>query len=446
MCGTRFGRENDVSNSQICDTAPQLYGTTNARFDVVVIGAGLAGCTAARLFALQDLRVALVEHRGDVAAFKQLCTHFIQASATPTLRHLGLDRLIEEAGGVRNGIDIWTRYGWTGDVAPLDENGDPTFGYNIQRRTLDPILRRLTTNTPGVTTLFGCGVRALVNQDGMVNGVDLGGSRTGVISAPLIVGADGRSSPLATLVGIKPASSENSRFGAFRAYRGVALKRGTCSQMWLRGPETGYVFPNDNGVTVIAYMATKDKLDCFRTNPDEALERSMAGFTDAPHLASAEPLGSALLVKDYPNLWRPPVVANIAFVGDALMSVDPLWGVGCGFAFQTAEWLVDTLTPALKEGRPITPALRSYAKLVARELNGHRSVIVDFARRRGLNAIERLNFSAAAKDVAAARHLHAFGARLIGPARFLSPRALLRAAWVDLRQPAARSAQPDAPV
>jgi 2-polyprenyl-6-methoxyphenol hydroxylase-like FAD-dependent oxidoreductase len=441
------GHEANVNDSAILESeAPPLGMAGNGAFDVVIVGGGLAGCTAARLFALEGLRVALLEHHADMASFKQLCTHFIQPSATPTLRRLGLDRLIEEAGGLRNGVDIWTRYGWTGNVAPLDANGEPAFGYNVQRRTLDPILRRLAMDTPGVTSLLGCGVRALTKPRDGVFGIETGGSRTGVVMAALIVGADGRASPLATLAGIKPASSVNSRFGAIRAYRGVALRRGTCSQMWLRGPETGYVFPNDDGVTVIAYMATKDRLDDFCTAPNDALERSMATFPDAPDLAAAQPLGDALLVKNYPNLWRPPTAGNIAFVGDAMMSVDPLWGVGCGFAFQTAEWLVDELAPALRQGRPISSALRGYSKRVSRELNGHRFLINDYARRRGFNVLERLNFSAAAKDAAASRHVHAFGARLIGPARFLSPGALLRAAWVDLRRPSARSAQPDAPV
>jgi 2-polyprenyl-6-methoxyphenol hydroxylase-like FAD-dependent oxidoreductase len=199
-------------------------------------------------------------------------------------------------------------------------------------------------------------------------------------------------------------------------------------------------------VTVIAYMATKDKLDEFRAAPGQALERNMATFPDAPDLPDAEPLGNVLLVKDYPNVWRQSTVGNIALIGDALMSIDPLWGVGCGFAFQTAERLVDSLAPDLKRQVPIAPALHQYARRVSRELNGHRLLILDFARRQGLNPIERLTFCAAARDPVASRHLHAFGARLIGPSQFLSPRALLRATWVDLRRPAARSAQPDAPV
>jgi menaquinone-9 beta-reductase len=327
-------------------------------------------------------------------------------------------------------------------VPSLAADGKSIFGYNIQRRTLDPMLRKLAAETPGVTYLPGCTARELVSQNGVF---ELDVANAGSLKARLLVGADGRNSTIAKLAGVKAWSSENSRFGAIRSYRSIPLRRGSCSQVWLRGGEVGFVFPNDNGVTVIAYMTTKDKLESFRGDANRALERSMASFPDCPSLAEAEPLGDAVLVKDYPKLWRQPTVGNIAFVGEALMSVDPLWGVGCGFAFQAAEWLVDALAPALKQGQSPAPALRSYAKQISRRFNGHRFLILDYARRRGFNALEWLTFSAAAKDKACSRHMHAYGARVIGPARFLSPAALLRAVWINLSRPAALTTQPDAP-
>ena len=80
-------------------------------FDVVVVGASIGGCTAARLYAQRGARVALVEERPDVDAHKTVCTHFIEPSATPTIERLGLAGPIEERGAVRNSIDLWTPYG-----------------------------------------------------------------------------------------------------------------------------------------------------------------------------------------------------------------------------------------------------------------------------------------------------------------------------------------------
>ena len=129
---------------------------------------------------------------------------------------------------------------------------------------------------------------------------------------------------------------------------------------------------------------------------------------------------------------------GMPLIGDAQLSLDPLWGVGCGFAFQTAQWLVDSTASSLRSGAPLAPGLKRYARTVARRLGGHRFLVVDFAKRRRFNAIERLMFSAAARDRQMARHLYAFGARLSSPMQFLSPRALLRTTWVNLRHSDAR--------
>ena len=75
-------------------------------YDVAVVGAGIAGCTAVDFVrGARGARVALLERRPDVASYKTMCTHFIQPSATPTIERLGLAERIEAAGGVRNGIE-----------------------------------------------------------------------------------------------------------------------------------------------------------------------------------------------------------------------------------------------------------------------------------------------------------------------------------------------------
>ena len=51
-------------------------------YDVAIVGASTAGCTAARLFGLRGARVALIERRPALDAYKTVCTHFIQSSAT----------------------------------------------------------------------------------------------------------------------------------------------------------------------------------------------------------------------------------------------------------------------------------------------------------------------------------------------------------------------------
>ncbi|HWX34375.1 MAG TPA: NAD(P)/FAD-dependent oxidoreductase [Steroidobacteraceae bacterium] len=413
--------------------------------DVIVVGASLAGCTAARLYAQHGLRVALVEQQREAGAFKHLCTHFIQASATPVLKAIGLDQLIEQAGGVRNSVDIWTRYGWAGEVPPEDAAGNRLFGYNIRRQRLDPMLRELVAQASGVSLLSGCSVRGLIRERGAIVGVEVGGRHSGALRARLVVAADGRNSPSAELAGVRPKSAPNCRGGAFAAYRAVPLRRGNCSQMWFYGDDVGYVFPNEDGLTVIAYMMHKDKLPAFREDAAKALEASLAALPDAPDLKRAQPLGRPVLVKDYPSEWRPTIVQGMALIGDAQMSLDPLWGVGCGFAFQTAQWLVDCTASSLRSDAPLAPGLKRYARTVTQRLGGHRFLMVDFAKRRRFNAIERLMFSAAAKDRQMARHLYEFGARLSSPMQFLSPRALLRAIWVNVRHSDARGASLNVP-
>src|SRR6185437_11340923 len=81
-------------------------------YDAVIVGASLAGCASALFLARAGARVALVEQRSDPAAYKKICSHYVQASAVPTLERLELLDPMLDAGAVRSGIRIHTPAGW----------------------------------------------------------------------------------------------------------------------------------------------------------------------------------------------------------------------------------------------------------------------------------------------------------------------------------------------
>lgn len=390
--------------------------------DVVVVGASIAGCTAARLYAQHGLRVALVERHRDPAHHKRLCTHFIQASARPTIERLGLSTPLEQAGAVRNSARVWTRWGW------VDLRGRDTWGYSVRRETLDPLLRELTLETPGVKAFLGWTVRGVTaSASGQVTGVEAqaGDGRRVSLTARLVVGADGAHSSVAAVAGVSEQQLPNERFFTFAQYRGLQRPAGDQALMWLLEPDAAYLFPNDD-VTVVAIAPSKAWLDEFDRDREAAFERFVGGLPDAPDLGGAERVGPLMGARDYPLRHRSATPRpGLALVGDAATTSDPLWGVGCGWAFQSAEWLVDATAEALAAGSGLRRGMRRYRR-ARRHLDGHARLLADSAQGRELNLIERSWFAAAVDDEAVADRLEGFATRRLPATTPLAPGLLRR--------------------
>lgn len=388
-------------------------------FDVVVAGASIAGCTVATLLGRAGARVALLDRRPDAASYKTICTHFIQASATPTLERLGLVERIEAAGGLRNGVEMWTRQGWV--RPPLgSEYRHPRYGYDIRRQKLDPMLRELAAETPGVELMLGRAVTGLLGSNGRPAGVQTVDRerRSDVITARVVVAADGRDSEVARLAGVRARVKSHRRFVYFAYYRNLPLVSGDRTLFWFLDPDVVYAFPQDDGLTLLATFLTEDQLPWFKRDLEANFEGYFRGLPNAPDPAQGERVSKLLGKLAMPNTMRPAGRPGLAFVGDAAMAADPLWGVGCGFAFQSGEWLAEELTEALdgaSSNARVDAAIERYRKRHRRRLLGHYLMTSDYSTGRRFIAAERLLFAAAAKDDATADGFHALGSRSIRP-------------------------------
>ncbi|GAA2743966.1 NAD(P)/FAD-dependent oxidoreductase [Kitasatospora cinereorecta] len=410
-------------------TRPESAGSD---YDVVISGAGLAGSAAAILLARRGARVALLERRSDPDAYKVLCTHSLTANAYPVLDELGLVPALEEAGAVRNDARWYTRWGW---IEPRAAPAGPElpYAYNIRRSTLDPLIRSRAAQTPGVDLLLGHRVTGLVGEAGRTVGVRAatpGGERE--IRARLVVGADGKDSAVAKFAGVATRRFENARFAYLAHFRNLPLRDGI-GHTWFLEPDMAYAFPNDDGVTVVAVLPNKERLPAFRDDLEGSFHHFVRSLPEAPPIDSAERISKIIGTVDYPFHTRNPTAPGVALIGDAALTGDPLWGVGCGWALQSAHWLTVAVAPAATGRGDLDRSLAVYARRHRRRLRGHQYLAADFARARPFNPLERLMYSAAARDQAVARHMHRFASRVIGPLRFLNPVAVAKAAAVNLR-------------
>ena len=397
-------------------------------FDVAIVGASIGGCTAARLFALEGLRVALIERRPDPAAYKVTCTHAILSSAVPAMERVGIAPLIDARGAIRTHPAAWSPYGgW------MRLPTDVPAGYGVTRETLDPLLRGLAADTPGVELISGETAGGLLGSDGRPGGVEIAspdGQRK-TIHAKLVVGADGRGSDIARMANVPGRVRPHGRFFYFAYWRG--LPETTLARLWFAEPNGIAWFPNEDGISVVVAGMHKRHLPEFRADPESAYRAVVASVPEAPPIEDAERVSKLLGKLDVPNVMRPAARRGVAFVGDAALATDPTMGVGCGWAFQTAEWLVDHTTAALRDDAGLDAALDGYRRTFRRRLGLHHWAIADLSTGRAMRLNERIAFRAAARDEWFARRMELIVTRRASPLRMLGPFVNLRALRYGLR-------------
>jgi len=329
------------------------------RYDVIVVGARVAGAIVAILVGEQGRRVLLL----DRATFPSdtLSTHFFRAPALRAFHRVGVGAEVEASAprltvnhNVVDGIVF---------PEPVDRPDDFPFYLCVRRIVLDDILARRARRTPGVEFREGARVERFLYDDGRMTGVEWSesGERRRAWAA-VIVGADGVHSTMARHVS-PPAEHEEpvSRAMYYAYYRGVEPRPGPSAEFHYRGNRLVYCFPTDSGLTLLAASVPIEDFAAFRRAPEASLEQELRAMADlAPRLESARREGPVRGTGSIPGYLRVPYGEGWVLVGDAGMVMDPWSGQGIDQATTHAVALADELSRYLSGAADWKSSMEAY--------------------------------------------------------------------------------------
>lgn len=329
-------------------------------YDVLVVGAGPAGSTAAMLLAGSGFRVLVVDRESFPR--DKVCGDGIAPRAIHSLRLLGVEEELEGRFLRTRGIRFYaTRDGVTEVRYPMGSRY-PDHGYVVPRRELDDILLRRARDR-GAEVLQGCRVTGLLDPvGGRVPGVraEMGSERL-ELRGRYILGADGPSSVVGRKAGLlrkDPLCLGVSVRCYMRGVQGLADFLEIYPEDAI-SPGCGWIFPVSGevanvGVGFMLYAREARGLNLNRMWEVFLRETRHA----AKKLDSAEPLGKprgALLRVGLGGAY--PRQGNVLLAGDAASMTNPISGEGITYALESGRWAAETLAAALRRGDPEILAL-----------------------------------------------------------------------------------------
>jgi geranylgeranyl reductase family protein len=305
-------------------------------FDVIICGAGPAGCTAALALGTSGLRVALIEkHR---FPREKVCGDGLPAYVPKVLNTIDSEyKKAFEQLAEKTEVNICRV------IAPDERILDLKFsesGFICRRIIFDAFLFGLVTRLPNIAAFQGTSIKDVTADD---NEVTVRTDTNMILKAKLVIGCDGAHSIVRRkLAGTKIDLSHCS--GAARAYfRNVRnIQPRTLELHFLRDLLPGYfwIFPLAENTANVGLGIPSGTIAEKRINPAKELTSIIENVTYLKRrFSDAEMTGG---IKGYllPLGSRKTCISGKRFMlcGDAASLVNPASGAGIGQAMQSGRF------------------------------------------------------------------------------------------------------------
>jgi 2-polyprenyl-6-methoxyphenol hydroxylase-like FAD-dependent oxidoreductase len=386
-------------------------------FDVIVVGARIAGSSMGILLARQGYRVLVMDRT--TFPSDTVSTHVIWERGGACLQRWGIFEQIAAAAPAFQGLRFDL-----GDI--VFEGSSPAVDgvsttHAPRRIVLDKILVDAAA-AAGAEIRDGFSVHELIFEEDRVVGIR-GRTASGTVvseSARLVVGADGRNSAVAQAVQAAEYDTKPAITCWYYTYwSGMDAPGAT----WYgRDRRVVGVFPTGNGLTCVLVIWPNAEFHAFRSDIEGNYMRTVALAPQlADSLSRAHREERFLGTADLRNFYRKPCGPGWALVGDAAYHRDPVTGQGISDALFHAEKLVRKIDDGFTGKLQLDAALAEYEQERNRETKGIYEFTCDFARMEPPSPQTRPIFEALSRNGEQANRFMGVVTGAIPPEVFFAP-------------------------
>ncbi len=337
-------------------------------WDVIVVGAGPAGCAAAALLAREGVHTLLLEKSS--APPPKVCGEYLSPGCLRILEGLGALHALRAAGAQPiHGMRVHTARGrsWHALYPRSRQRPGAAHGLAIPRETLDRLLLGIAVES-GAHYLPGFQVSDLLWEGKGVVGIrGRQDGRAASTRGRLVVGADGRNSVVARRLGGVTRPGWLDKLALVAHMEGVQ-RADDAGEIFLGADRYAILNPIGPGLTNVGLVLSRRDF-CPDADPAGFLEE-MAGTLPglAARLAFASLLGSVRRLGPLAHRANRLTAPGCLLVGDAAGFLDPFTGEGIYAGLRSAELAARFAVPELGRSRSAAPALQAYSVAWTREI------------------------------------------------------------------------------
>jgi len=318
----------------------------NDSSDIIIVGGGMVGACMALAAARKGFQVTLLEPRQPSLEWTgddfDIRVSALTRTSETILSNLDVWHSMQQRRVTAyENMHVWDRKGFGEIHFAAEDVGAPNLGHIVENRVIVAGLWEQIIHQANIKHVADVEIASIEREGGLTKLIS---SNDDVLSASLVIGADGARSSVRELVGLTASTSSYDQEGVVCT---VKAEQGNASTAWQRFMPTGplALLPMNEEYFSIVWSTSPEQAQSLVNASEESFNQELTQASEAV-------CGKLSVVGDraaFPlrklNAER-YVMDGVALIGDAAHVIHPLAGQGVNLGFLDAAMLMDVLTEA----------------------------------------------------------------------------------------------------